>query len=514
MWEFLVDELKLPPEKLYFTCFRGNETFGIPKDEESAQLWRELFKKKGIEAEIQDFPERDGMKEGARIFYYDEKKNWWSRAGVPNNMPLGEPGGPDTEMFFDFGADRKLHENSAWAHEPCHVNCDCGRFVEIGNNVFMQYKKTETGFEKLAKQNVDFGGGLERLAAASNNNPDVFTIDLFDTAKKQIEVLSGKHYGSDEKITHAFRVILDHMRAATFLIADGVLPGNKDQGYFVRRLIRRAVRFGRTLDIKENFTHVLAESFIDSYRGVYGELEKLKEMIMKECLGEETHFRLTLEHGLKEFEKIEGNTISGYQAFILFSTFGFPIEMTEELAKEKGKIINIKEYEEELVKHKELSRAGSEQKFKGGLADTSEMSVKYHTATHLLHKALKKVLGEHVQQKGSNITPERLRFDFAHGEKMTDEQKKKVEDLVNEQIKAALPVTFEDVSKDEAEKRGAIGLFEEKYGDTVRVYKIGDFSLEFCGGPHVTNTKDLGKFTIQKEEAVSAGVRRIKAVLV
>ena len=514
MFVFLTKEVKLDPQRLYFTCFRGLPEFNIPRDTESAELWQSLLREQGVEASIVDFPERDGMQSG-RIFYYNEKKNWWSRAGVPANMPEGEPGGPDTEMFWDFDPENKLalHEQSAWKSEPCHVNCDCGRFVEIGNNVFMEYQKTATGFIKLAQQNVDFGGGLERVEAAAIDNPDVFMINLFASARLTLERLSGRVYGAQPADTYAYRVILDHVRAAVFLIGDGILPSNKDQGYFVRRLIRRAVRFGTTLGLTNDFVALVGQSFIETYQEAYPNFLDKSVFITEELSHEEAKFRKTLETGLKEWKKLAGAPISGYDAFVLFSSYGFPIEITEELAKESGQTIDLEGFKTELSKHQALSRAGSEQKFKGGLADHSDMVVRYHTATHLLQQALRQVLGTHVSQKGSNITPERLRFDFSHPTKLTDEEKSEVERIVNEQIARALPVTYEDLPLEEAKKRGAISLFGEKYGDRVRVYSIGDFSLEFCGGPHVTNTSELGVFKIHKEEACSAGIRRIKAVL-
>lgn len=523
MWDFLINELNLNPNKLYITCFAGNESLGVPKDTFSAELWQKLFEEKGIQAEISDTPEA-GMKEGERIFYYGEKKNWWSRSGIPKNMPEGEPGGPDSEMFYDFDIreEKGIHAHSKHKDEPCHVNCDCGRFMEIGNNVFMQYKKTSNGFEELPQKNVDHGSGLERFSAALRNDADIFNIDVFESPKKVLENLSCKEYGVDEKETYAFRVILDHIRSATFLIGDGVLPGNKDQMYFVRRLIRRAVRFARNLGIHENFTKNIAVSFIDTYEDEYKNLEERKNIILEELEKEESKFRKTLENGMREFEKISSSNISGEKAFDLLQSYGFPIELTEELAREKGLKIDIQKFEELRKKHSEESRTASAGKFKGGLGGDGEMEVKFHTATHLLHEALRQVLGDHVLQKGSNITQERLRFDFSHSEKMTDVEKKKVEDIVNDVIKQDLPVIREEVSYEEARRRGAIGVFDTKYGDTVSIYHIGTgkergdsnlFSLEFCGGPHVTHTGILGTFKIQKEESVSAGVRRIKAIL-
>jgi alanyl-tRNA synthetase len=520
MWEFLVEDLKLDPSRLYFSCFEGSAELNIPRDTESYNIWAEKLSAKGLN------PER-------QISYYPEKKNWWSRSGVPANMPIGEPGGADTEMFFDFDPEYtkegkqinnrlNIHDNSEFKWEKCHPNCDCGRFMEIGNNVFMEYQKTEKGFEVLPQKNVDFGGGLERIAAASIADPDVFNIDIFDGPKYTLETLSKKKYGADKKTTYAMRVIMDHLRAATFLVGDDVLPGNKDQMYFVRRLIRRAVRFARDLNINENFTANIVNAFIDRYAEAYPNLKEKEEFIRNTVRDEETKFRKTLENGIKEFEKIPGD-ISGEQAFNLLQSFGFPVELTEELAKEKNKKVDLETFAKLKEEHTNASRAGSEKKFKGGLGGDSEMEVKYHTATHLLHEALHQVLGENVLQKGSNITPERLRFDFAFDRKMTADEIKKVEDTVNDVIGKKYTVTREEISKDEAVSRGAIGLFGEKYGDIVSIYHIGAggkkrgdndlFSIEFCGGPHVTNTGDLGVFKIIKEEAVSAGVRRIKAIL-
>lgn len=523
MWTFLIDELKLDPKNFYVTCFAGNDSLGVPRDTVSAELWKRLFAAKGIEAGISENPEA-GMKAGEKIFYYSEKKNWWSRSGVPANMPEGEPGGPDSEMFYDFDPtlEKKMHETSAWKNEPCHVNCDCGRFLEIGNNVFMQYKKTANGFEELPQMNVDHGSGLERYAAALRNDPDIFNIDVFDEPKKTIETLSGKKYGESEAVVYAYRVVLDHLRSATFLISDGVVPGNKDQMYFVRRLVRRAVRFARNLGVNENFTKTVGLSFIETYKDEYKNLAEKKDFIVGELDKEESKFRKTLENGIKEFDKIASKDISGVDAFNLLQSFGFPIELTEELANERGIAVDRVSFDEEKKKHSEESRTASAGKFKGGLGGDGEMETKYHTATHMLHQALREVLGETVEQKGSNITPERLRFDFSFERKMTDEEKKQVEDIINARIKENLPVIREEVSMEEARARGAIGLFGDKYGDVVSIYRIGEgknrgdkdlFSMEFCGGPHVSSTGELGVFKIQKEEAVSAGVRRIKAVL-
>ena len=522
MFEFLTRELQLDPARLYVSVFRGNDE--IARDEETVGNWREAFASVGIDAQAVDFSERDGM-QGGRIFYYNEKKNWWSRSGAPEKMPVGEPGGPDTEMFWDFGLERGLHEQSSFASDVCHVNCDCGRFMEIGNNVFMQYKKTETGFIELPKRNVDFGGGLERIAASVNDHPDMFRIDVFDKARKVLETISHRFYVSNRSNeTYAFRVILDHLRAATFLIGDGVYPSNKDQGYYVRRLIRRAVRFGHKIGAKDSFCGSVADAYIATYGEAYPELVDKQELILAELTKEEAKFKTSLSKGLKEFEKlfVKSNAVSGIDTFNLYQSYGFPWELTEELAREKGQQVERSEFQAEFKKHQDLSRAGSEQKFAGGLADHSDEVVRLHTATHMLHQALRTVLGSHVEQKGSNITGERLRFDFSHPQKLTVEETARVEAIVNEQIQMDLPVHFEILDLEEAKKRGAIGLFEDKYaqlGGKMKVYFIGDdashesFSREVCGGPHVERTGQLGIFRIQKEEAVANGIRRVKAIL-
>lgn len=513
MWDFLINKIKLDPNRIYFTVYRGNDSLGIGRDDVAIGKWQEKFATLGITANVGVNSDVDGMREGERIFCFPDKKNWWSRAGVPENMPVGEPGGPDTEMFYDFEHDKEkvLHKNSQWAAEPCHVNCDCGRFIEIGNNVFMQYMRTEGGVEELNQKNVDFGGGLERIVAALNDDSDVFNIDVFEKAKNIIESISNKKYENEN--VYAYRVILDHLRAATFLIGDGVFPGNKDQQYFVRRLIRRAVRFAKKLDVNENFTARVAETFIDVYSDEYSNLNEKRDEIKNIIDQEESKFRKTLENGLKEFEKISNSSINATDAFNLLQSFGFPIELTEELAKEKGLAVDMDGFKTLKDAHSESSRTASVGKFKGGLGGDGEMEIKYHTATHMLHEALREVLGDHVYQKGSNITSERLRFDFSHDNKMTDEEKKKVEDIVNEQIKKDLKVTREEVTYEKAREMGAIGVFDHKYEALVSVYHVGDFSLEFCGGPHVESTGNMGHFKILKEEAVSQGVRRIKAVL-
>ena len=473
-FEFLTKEISIPKEKLWITCFEGDPALNLPKDTESAEIWKSL-----------------GMPE-SHINFYGSSKNWWSRAGAPENMPAGEPGGPDSEVFYDFGTP---HDTKFGAE--CHPNCDCGRFLEIGNSVFMQYIKNADGtFGLLPKQNVDFGGGLERIAAASINNPDVFATEAFTPLIKKLEDASGKTYEKDKR---SFRIVADHLRAAGFLIADGVLPGNVERGYVVRRLIRRAVRYADTLGVPH---------------GQLGDLTGIAE------IGEEeTRFRKTLERGMKELARFTASgSLSAADAFQLFTTYGFPIELIAEEAGLRGiKQIDFEGFKELLKEHQNLSRAGSEQKFKGGLADTSEKTTRLHTAHHLLLRALQQVLGAGVHQRGSNITQERLRIDFIHGEKMTAEQKAEVERIVNEKIKEDLPVVRTEMALAEAEKLHAEHEFGAKYPERVSVYSVGPldsaYSIEFCGGPHVQHTGELGVFKIQKEEAVAQGIRRIKAVL-
>jgi alanyl-tRNA synthetase len=445
IFEFLTKEIGLDPKNIYVTAFRGLPEAGIPKDEETAIVWKELFAAAGIDA-IDVAGGDHEMKDGERIFYYDETKNWWSRSGAPQAMPEGELGGPDAEIFWDFGAELKLHETSPWKDLPCHPNCDCGRFMEIGNSVFMEYAKRAGKIEKMQTHNVDFGGGLERIAAASNNNPDAFKIDLFFPAIAEIEKLSGKRYGADIKMTGAMRVIADHIRSAVFLIADGVLPSNKAQGYFCRRLIRRAIVKGNQLGIEKNFLPEMASIYSNIYLNIY----KLPQAIIAaELEKEEVKFRKTLIEGLKEFEKSAkeaGAVLNGKQLFGLYQSFGFPLELSLEIAKEKNIGIDTvaqDEFGAGLKRHRELSRTASAGMFKGGLADSSEQTMKLHTAAHLLLAALRRVLGGHIVQRGSNITAERLRFDFSHPQKMTPEQIEQVEALVNEKISQNIPVDKE-----------------------------------------------------------------------
>jgi alanyl-tRNA synthetase len=530
MFEFLVDELGLDPNRLYITCFIGEPKYGLPKDSEAAELWQKLFEKKGITAKVADINSEEegykrGIKEGERIFYYEDKKNWWNRGKTGlNTTPVGDPCGPDSEMFYEF---IDVEHDPKWG-EHCHPNCDCGRFIEIGNNVFMAYRKVAEGqFVPLENPNIDHGSGLERIAGAVANSSDIFPV-THAAVIDQLARISGKSYESDKR---SFRIIADHMKAAVFLIADGVLPSNTDQGYFVRRLIRRSVRYADQLGMTEASLSRVVVAIADMYKDQYPEVAEQAADIETAVAEEESRFRVTLARGLKEFERLTKSfkEISGADAFMLFSTYGFPLEMTEELAAERGITVDTESFKKEMAQHQDLSRAGSEQKFKGGLADASEATTRLHTAHHLLLKALQMVLGPHVKQRGSNITGERLRIDFSHGEKMTDEQKKEVERIVNEKIQEHLPMIRSVLPKEEAEKLGAEHEFGAKYPDMVSVYSLGPvgatednpqhdkaFSIEFCGGPHVANTEEIaqaGTFKIKKEEASSAGIRRIKAVI-
>ncbi len=540
MFEFLTGEVGLDPKNLYVTVFRGKQDIGVARDEESATIWESLFMGAGLDAKIVDFPERDGLQNG-RIFYYDESKNWWSRVGVTANMPVGEPGGPDSEMFWDYGAHLLIHEKSPYKDRPCHVNCDCGRFVEIGNNVFMQYVKTQTGFEKLQQKNVDFGGGLERILAAANGQQSVFDTDIFDPMFQVLEL--DQEIMTNDEVRKA-RIILDHVRAAVFIVDDGIEPSNKDRGYVLRRLLRRAMVMGRLLNLKLHWLEALVGKVIATYAQAYPDLVENSENIFEVIKNEQEKFEGTLEKGLKEFEKLvrmpsdvgaglarplsdDGrlkpalteSLISGKDAFDLYQTYGFPWELTKELAEQSGQKIDHAEFESEFKKHQELSRTASAGQFKGGLQSRSDKIVRLHTATHLMNAALRQVLGDNVWQKGSNITEERTRFDFTHNKKMTPEEILSVEALVNDWIARDLKVKKEIMPYEQARQLDAIGVFGEKYPDTVSIYTVYDeksgeiISREFCGGPHVEHTGVIGKFKIQKEEASSAGVRRIKAVI-
>jgi len=499
LFDFLTQEIGLPKEKLWISVFAGDDV--IPKDDEATAIWQKV----GISKN--------------RIFHYDETKNWWSRAGVKAKMPIGEPGGPDSEVFYEF---TEVEHDKKFGNS-CHPNCDCGRFMEIGNSVFMQYLKTDKGFEPLPQKNIDFGGGLERMLAAVHDEPDVFKIDLFVPIIDYIEKVAGQKYTSANSAS--FRVIADHLRAAVMLIADGVQPSNKDQGYFVRRLIRRAVRYGKQLGITQPFLGKIAEIVGKTYREAYPAVMRNVLSVTQAIEGEENKFLRTLEKGLQEFVKQTAGSakLTAQLAFTLYETYGFPLELSIEEAQHKNLTVsgNIhQEFQKMKNQHADRSRTASVGKFKGGLADTSEAVVKYHTATHLLHAALRQVLGTHVEQQGSNITGERLRFDFTHPQVLTDREKQAVEKQINDWVAADLPVTQQTMRKDAALKAGALAFFAEKYPDQVSVYTIGYdpekdwISKELCGGPHVTNTGEVGQIKITKEKAVAAGVRRLYLELV
>ena len=487
-FEFLTSPqwLGIEKDRLYFSCFAGDED--APRDTESAEVWKSL-----------------GVDE-SHIFFFDKKHNWWGPAGQTG------PCGPDTEMFVDTGI--------APCGKDCDPSCPCGKYLEIWNDVFMQYNKTADGrFEPLSQKNVDTGMGLDRTVATLQGKASVFETDAFLGILDKIAELSGKGYTDDNETTRAFRIIADHVRCATFILGDerAVTPSNSDQGYVLRRLIRRAVRFALRLGIERMSLQHIAQTVIDIYKDAYPELERHKTRIINELNLEEERFTRTITQGLKEFEKLtsrlDTKMIGGTDAFRLYDTFGFPLEFTLELAHENGLEVDTKGFEEAFARHQQVSGAGAEQRFKGGLADTGEATARLHTATHLLHEALRRVLGEEVEQRGSNITAERLRFDFAFSRKVEPDELLEVERLVNEAIDAKLDITCEEMSVDEAKAQGAIGIFESKYGNIVKVYAAGDFSKEICGGPHAANTGELGRFKIQKEQSSSAGVRRIKAVL-
>ncbi len=479
-FEFLTKELNIPVEKLSVTCFKGDDD--AVRDEESAEQWR----KAGI-------PDN-------KIYFFGKDDNWWI---------AGEEGpcGPDTEIFYDTGKEK--------CSESCNPSCDCGKYVEIWNNVFMEYFKNSDGtYSKLKQKNVDTGLGLERMAMLLQGKKTPFETELFSKVMEELEKMQ------KNDIISSRRIVAEHLRASMMIIQDGGRPSNTDRGYILRRLIRRMTRHINKLGIDLNELPKLIDISVESLKEMYPELTENKEIIKNVIIEEKNKFIRTLQNGEKEFEKAVNIAIKNNQkvipvdvVFNLYETYGFPQEMTEELAKEHNIEVDVKDFDKLFKEHQEKSRMANENKFKGGLAEQNEMTIKYHTATHLLHKALQIVLGEHATQKGSNITSERLRFDFSNPQKVTPEELKKVEEIVNEQIQRGLEVTCEEMTLEEAKNSGAMGLFENKYGNSVKVYTIGDFSKEICGGPHVKNTSELGTFKIKKEEASSAGVRRIKAVL-
>jgi alanyl-tRNA synthetase len=491
---FLTDEqdgLGLAPARLYVTVFAGNQN--VPKDTESVEVWQKLFAEKGIRA-----------REGERIWAYGEEKNWWSRSGTVEQMPPGEIGGPDSEVFYDFG---RPHDQEFG--QVCHPNCECGRFLEIGNSVFMQYQKQADGsLKELVQKNVDFGGGLVRQLAAERNDPDIFKTDLYWGIIQAIEKAVGKNYG-DEKSRGPMRIIADHLTAASFLVKAGVLPANKGQGYVLRRLIRRALvkMQGLRGEIVEQAARAIVEEVIKTYNGLYFDQKKDGQIINDEIGQEVSRFKKVLAKGLRVLEK--AGSIDGHKAFDFYQNYGFPWELTVELAEEKGQKIERSEFEKEFKRHQDRSRTTSVGMFRGGLQGQGKIYRQYHTATHLLQAALRAILGKKAKQEGSNITTSRARFDFTYSVRLTEEEIDQVEGWLNRKIKENWPVTYEVQDKVEAIKRGALAFFPEKYPDRVRVYRIGDFSLEICAGPHVDFTGEIGPIKIIKQEAIGAGKRRL-----
>jgi alanyl-tRNA synthetase len=493
IWEFFTKELKLDPKRLHVSVFEGNAE--VPKDAESFGIWKSL-----------------GLPE-SHIHFYGADKNWWSRAGAPDKMPVGEIGGPDSEIFFEF---------EEVDHDPnfgkfCHPNCDCGKFLEIGNSVFMQYQKNKDGkLIELPQKNVDFGGGLERTAAAMMGSPDVFRIDMFSGIIKGLEGEIGVNYGSDGQKDKSFRIIADHLRASCNLLAEGVVPGNKLHGYVLRRLIRRTMFHFHLLG--SGISGGAVAHVAENLRKFYPNVDSHWKFVEENLSAEATRFELALKRGLARLTSAvaKGEEINGEFTFDLYQTEGFPLELTIEILKQNGMSFTPEErntFESEFEKHKNLSRSASAGMFKGGLAQASEVTTKLHTATHLLHAALRQILGEHVGQKGSHITSERLRFDFSHPQKLTDDEIKKVENLVNQKIKEDLPVTFIEMPIGEAIALGVMHFFAEKYGEKVKVYTIGSFSREICGGPHANHTGAIGSVRIIKQEKIGSGIIRIYASL-
>ncbi len=487
-WEFLTSEkyLGIAKDKLYFTCFAGDND--APRDTVAHDRWVEM----GVSPD--------------HIFYLEKKHNWWGPAGMTG------PCGPDTEIFYDTGREKCCPE--------CNPSCSCGKYLEIWNNVFMEYNKLGDGkFEPLEQKNVDTGMGLDRTIATLQGAKSVFDTDAFTPIIQKIRELSGKEYEASADTIKAFRIVADHIRAAVFMLGDprAITPSNIDQGYILRRLIRRAIRYSMQLEMPDDTLKEVAQVVIDQYGDYYTELKEHAAFIRDELSREEGRFAKALRNGMREFERIKGsfadNRIDGINAFRLYDTFGFPIEFTEEMARENGLTVDVEGFHAAFAEHQKKSQAGAEQRFKGGLADTGEQTARLHTATHLLQAALRKVLGDTVAQRGSNITAERLRFDFSFERKVTPEELEEVERLVNEAIAANATITCEEMTVDEARAQGAIGLFGDKYGERVKVYTMGAFSKEICGGPHANHTGELGSFKIKKEEASSAGVRRIKAII-
>lgn len=519
-FKFLTEIVGLDPHKIYVTCFIGNEKYGIPKDTESAEIWQRVFAEAGVKAEIAEIGSSEngakrGIKENEHIFFYDDHENWWSRGGGVETTPIGDPCGPDSEVFYDFGEDKQ----DVARFGKSHPASDGARFMEIGNQVFMQYKRNQDGtFSELTKKNIDFGAGLERIAAAAMDSFDVFETSLLKPIITKLEAISGLSYVDH---TEEMRVIADHLRGAYLLSAQGLVPSNKQQGYALRRLIRRAVMKATNLGIDQDFLAQIVPIIAENYQDLSNEILTNRADALNVLIREEQAFRRSIHRGLKELHKLKDQGLTGKELFMLQDTYGFPLELSLEEAKQNQ--INLSEnwqaeFQASLDEQRQRSQTASKGMFKGGLEDHGEASVKYHTATHLLLAALQKIVDPNIAQAGSNITSERLRFDFNLDRKLTDEEKKQIEDQVNQWIQEDYPVSFAEYDKDYArDVLKAHGSFWEKYGDVVKVYTIGDaenpVSRELCGGPHVEHTGLLGHFKIKKEESSAAGIRRIKAIL-
>ncbi len=498
IWEFLTDIVGLDPHRLHVTIFAGDDQLGIPQDDEALALWQKLFAAKGITAKL-----------GEHIFAYSATKNWWSRSGTPDKMPAGEPGGTDSEIFYDFGEHLGLHEHSPWHDQPCHPNCDCGRFLEIGNSVFMQYQKTAQGtFVALPQKNVDYGGGLERLIMAYENQADIFATSSFAPLIKTLSQMSQLDYQTATPAQQkSLRLIVDHVRSAIMLLSEGILPSNKGQGYVLRRLLRRCLVNCETLTTVPMVLSQLVTPMLDLYGDVFPDLVTQKDNLIKAIDQESQKFRLTLKKGLREIEKLQ--EIDGKTAFFLYETYGFPFELTQEIVAQKGWTLDIVDFEAAKKAHQDSSKLASSTKFKGGLADSGDQTVKFHTATHLLLAALRQLLGPQCYQKGSNITGERARFDFTCDRTLTDEELIVLENQINSWVDADLTVTKTFHPKAEALKLVGGSLFADRYPDTVSIYTIEGASREICIGPHVTRTGEIDHLRLGKQQSVSAGVRRL-----
>lgn len=520
-FEFLTQVVGLDPNKIYATCFIGNKKYGIPADTEAVEIWQELFKEVGIDAKVVEVGDAKigdelGL-QGGRIFLYDDKENWWSRGGGIEKTPIGDPCGPDSEVFYDFG-----EENQDPSFGKSHPASDGGRFMEIGNQVFMECRRLEDGsFEPLKQKNIDFGAGLERIVAAKLDTPDVFQGSLFQPIIKKLEEVSGQTYTDN---TQAMRIITDHLRSAVWLAVDGCVPSNKEHGYVMRRFVRRAMVKSFALGIESSFFEQVVPVIIEAYENGYPEFAAKKAEVLQILVNEEATFRRTLRNGLRQLDRLKASGLTGVELFKLYDTYGFPLELSlEEAKRQQIKLVGDwqADYDGALQEQRERSQTASKGMFKGGLEGQTDKQVRLHTAAHLMLAAMKRVLGEDVNQKGSNITDERLRFDFNYPEKVSRDKLDEIEKLVNQAIADKLPVSFEEMLLSEAKKRGAHGDFMDRYGDKVKVYAVGEsdkrFSYEICGGPHVTNTGDIApngeRFKITKEESSSAGVRRVKAVL-